>query len=194
MKNERLFFDLISPIYGLADTYFASSFKDASAVLAKEFSLAGKSVLDIGVGSGSWALELHKQGAQVTGIDFSQKMLKKAKDRCPREITILQADALALPFPDQSFDIVTSSLVLHGPGKEKREKILKEMMRVSRGTLIINDYYKKSPALVHMAEAFEASDYYYFRDHFEDELKVFFKKVNVFPGSKGLGLYLAQKY
>lgn len=191
MKNERLFFDLISPIYGLADSYFSSALNEAACKLNQVIPLKNKTLLDVGTGSGSWALELHSYGAQVTGIDFSSRMLTKAKKRCPSDISLFEGDALSLNFPDKSFDLVTSSLVLHGPSQKQREQMLKEMVRVSRGPVIIHDYYKKAPALVHLAEAFERSDYYYFREHFEKELLESFSKVQVLPGKKGLSLYIA---
>ncbi len=192
MKNEKLFFDLISPIYVLADSYFSSSLKEAASRLNQVLPLKSKTLLDVGTGTGSWAIELHHYGAQVSGIDFSSGMLAKAKKRCPSEILIFEGNALSLNFPDKSFDWVTSSLVLHGPGKEQRKQMLKEMMRVSRQGVIIHDYYKKAPALVHLAEAFERSDYYYFRENFEKELLESFSKVQVLPGSKGLALYIAE--
>lgn len=70
---------------------------------------AGLSVLDIGCGTGNYSLELAKKGLKVTGVDISTGMLAEAKAKASRaglEISFHVADAMSLPFPDQSFDIV----------------------------------------------------------------------------------------
>jgi len=73
----------------------------------------GASVLDLCCGTGDMAFRLRRQGtgARITGADFSHAMLVRAsrKTRPSRPVEWIEADALALPFPDQSFDLVTSA-------------------------------------------------------------------------------------
>ncbi|PBB07047.1 class I SAM-dependent methyltransferase [Salimicrobium humidisoli] len=71
------------------------------------------SVLEIGVGTGA-NLPFYPETAEVTGIDFSRKMLKKAEEKTaslPGSITLREMDAENLDFPDDSFDYVVSTCV-----------------------------------------------------------------------------------
>ncbi|HTM35425.1 MAG TPA: bifunctional demethylmenaquinone methyltransferase/2-methoxy-6-polyprenyl-1,4-benzoquinol methylase UbiE [Terriglobales bacterium] len=69
--------------------------------------------LDLCCGTGDMALALRKQGsgARITGVDFSHPMLTRAytKSRADAPITWIEADALQLPFRNNSFDLVTSA-------------------------------------------------------------------------------------
>lgn len=71
-------------------------------------------ILDVGCGIGGSSLDLAQRFcAQVTGITLSPIQVKRAQERAKAfgladQTQFLQADALALPFPDQSFDLVWS--------------------------------------------------------------------------------------
>lgn len=68
-------------------------------------------ILEIGVGTGR-NLEYYPAGARVTAIDLSPRMLEQARRRIASpEVTILEMDAQALDFPDDSFDIVLATFV-----------------------------------------------------------------------------------
>ena len=67
---------------------------------------AGDRVLDACCGTGDLALADARAGGTVTGLDFSEPMLDRAR-RKSASIEWIQGDALALPFPDGSFDAVT---------------------------------------------------------------------------------------
>ena len=70
-------------------------------------------VLDLCCGTGDMAFALWREGprAQIVGADFSHAMLKLAslKSGDKKALQWIEADALKLPFPDQSFDLVTSA-------------------------------------------------------------------------------------
>ncbi len=70
-------------------------------------------VLDLCCGTGDMAFALRKQGAaaRITGADFSHAMLSRATAKTTEKtpITWIEADALSLPFPGNSFDVVTSA-------------------------------------------------------------------------------------
>jgi demethylmenaquinone methyltransferase/2-methoxy-6-polyprenyl-1,4-benzoquinol methylase len=77
----------------------------------------GARALDIGTGTGDFALELTKLGArQIVGADFSPEMLTAARDKLTDKgisnASFALADALHLPFPDGTFDCVTNAFVL----------------------------------------------------------------------------------
>jgi len=76
--------------------------------------LAGTMVLDAGCGSGAQAEWLLDQGAEVTGVDLSPRMIKEAARRCPGRGRFLVADlAEPLPVEPRSLDGITCSLALH---------------------------------------------------------------------------------
>ena len=75
--------------------------------------LDGLRVLDIGCGTGFFSERLAEKGAIVIAADLSSEMLKQAKNRCADKVVeYREADAEALPFADDSFDLVFSSLAL----------------------------------------------------------------------------------
>jgi ubiquinone/menaquinone biosynthesis C-methylase UbiE len=73
--------------------------------------LQGKKLLDLGCGPGIHAKEYCARGAEVIGVDISEEMIKIAKEQAPKA-TFLKADLLKIPFPNNHFDIITSSYVL----------------------------------------------------------------------------------
>jgi SAM-dependent methyltransferase len=80
---------------------------DLAAELASQVDLKGARVLEVGAGSGRDSLRLAERGAEVTVLDYSPSALKvvSTHDRENR-LHLLRGDALALPFPTGSFDIV----------------------------------------------------------------------------------------
>jgi len=76
---------------------------------------AGMKVLDVGCGTGLYALDLASRGLNVTGVDISRPMLEQARAKAQHaglDIQFLEADAFQLPFNDQSFDAVIAVTVL----------------------------------------------------------------------------------
>lgn len=80
---------------------------------------AGGRVLDVGTGTGDLALEIARlhPDASVVGLDYTGPMIARAPAKARREglgerITWARADGQVLPFPDASFDAVTSAFVL----------------------------------------------------------------------------------
>lgn len=77
--------------------------------------LKGKSVLDLGCGSGERCMDYINLGAaKVTGVDISEKMLAVAKDRFSNpKITYIRMAMEDIGVLEESFDVVISSLALH---------------------------------------------------------------------------------
>ncbi|HBT47758.1 MAG TPA: ubiquinone biosynthesis protein UbiE [Peptococcaceae bacterium] len=76
---------------------------------------SGMEILDIGCGTGNFSIELARLGARVTGIDVSEPMLEKAREKAAREgvtVRFLRADARRLPFEEGTFDAVVSVTAL----------------------------------------------------------------------------------
>ncbi len=76
--------------------------------------VAGRAILDVGCGTGRHAVRLANAGAKVTGIDFSEGMLEKARAKPGAgAVRFVHQDASAtLPFEARSFDRVISCLVV----------------------------------------------------------------------------------
>jgi ubiquinone/menaquinone biosynthesis C-methylase UbiE len=70
-----------------------------------------RSILDVGGGTGAFSIPLARRGFRVTHLDFSQAMLSIARGKSLdlSNISFLRANAVALPFPDRSFDLVMNA-------------------------------------------------------------------------------------
>jgi ubiquinone/menaquinone biosynthesis C-methylase UbiE len=91
--------------------------------------VAGARVLDVGTGTGVAAGVAHKLGAAVVGVDPSEDMLEVARTSRPG-IGFLAAQAIDLPFPNGSFDVVLGTFVLAHFAKV--ETALFDIQRVTR--------------------------------------------------------------
>lgn len=103
-------------------------------------------VLEVGVGTGL-SLEHYAGHLRVTGIDYSEAMLRRAQARVARRglrhvEALRQMDARALDFPDQSFDVVAAMHVLSVVPDP--QLVMKEIARVLRpgGQVIITNHFK----------------------------------------------------
>ena len=99
----------------------------------------GNRLLDVGIGTGSLALEARQQNPNIwiVGCDFSPEMLAANKDQLARaSIQSVLADADRLPFSQGSFDAVASAFLLRNLGHLGRA--LTEQLRVLKrnGSLI----------------------------------------------------------
>ena len=91
-----------------------NAYYERPAILALAGDVTGRRILDAGCGSGPLFAALRERGAIVTGIDASAGMLELARRRLGADADLRVADlADPLPFPDDAFDDVIASLVLH---------------------------------------------------------------------------------
>jgi ubiquinone/menaquinone biosynthesis C-methylase UbiE len=90
---------------------------------------SGDKVLDLGCGNGRCVEIIKSKGGEYVGIDISDKLVEIAKGRYPAE-NFQVGDALSLPYPDNSFDLVYSIAVLHHiPSAQMREQFIQEAKR-----------------------------------------------------------------
>jgi len=103
----------------------------------------GSRLLDVGCGSGQFALIASRNGIAATGIDIAENLVERARERARIEQLDAQfrvADAEALPFADSSFDFVTS---LTGAMFAPRPDVVAgELLRVCRpgGTIAMTNW------------------------------------------------------
>jgi demethylmenaquinone methyltransferase/2-methoxy-6-polyprenyl-1,4-benzoquinol methylase len=100
-------FDRISPVYDFMNHAMTAGLDRRWRRLAAEAAVApGSSVLDACCGTGDLALAAERAGGKVTGLDFSERMLARAREKSQTVEWVL-GDVTALPFEDRSFDAVT---------------------------------------------------------------------------------------
>lgn len=107
-------------------------------------------ILDLCTGTGDLAGILKKQypQAQITGVDFSEKMLEIAKEKHPN-IEFKEADCSQLPFEDGPFDLCIISFGLRNT--ENIQKVLSEIYRVlKKDGYFINIDLGKPPQLLNI--------------------------------------------
>src|SRR4051794_13465621 len=107
----RAMFDRIAGPYDLMNSVMTAGlhhrWRERAADLARVG--PGSRGLDVATGNGGLALELASRGAEVVGSDFSEGMLDVARRKAAGRagVTWEQGNALALPYPDASFDAST---------------------------------------------------------------------------------------
>jgi demethylmenaquinone methyltransferase/2-methoxy-6-polyprenyl-1,4-benzoquinol methylase len=103
----RSMFDRIAPVYDAMNRVMTAGLDrrwrrlTAAAVVRPD-----DRVLDACCGTGDLALEAERAGGRVTGLDFSPRMLERARGKSAA-IEWVEGDLLALPFPDGSFEAAT---------------------------------------------------------------------------------------
>jgi len=78
---------------------------------------------------------------EIEAIDSHGQILELARHASQGypEIHIRQEDAMNLPYPDGSFDVVLASLILHHTDGEAQTRLLRELHRVARSFVVVND-------------------------------------------------------
>ena len=129
-------------------------------MLALAGDVAGRRILDAGCGAGPLLAALRDRGAIVTGFDKSAGMIELARRRLGDVADLQVADLSSpLPFPDNTFDDVAASLVLHyledwGPTLAELRRVLKP-----GGRLIVSVEHPFAITLMHR-EAGRKADYF----------------------------------
>jgi demethylmenaquinone methyltransferase / 2-methoxy-6-polyprenyl-1,4-benzoquinol methylase len=130
-EGVRAMFDRIAPVYDAMNrTMTAGLDRRWRRITADAVVRSGDEVLDACCGTGDLAIADARVGGKVTGLDFSERMLERARSKAP-ELTWVSGDLLALPFADQSFDSATVGFGVRNV--EDLERALWELRRVLRG-------------------------------------------------------------
>ena len=123
-------FDRISPVYDPMNRLMTAGLdRRWRRLTVRAVVRGGDRVLDACCGTGDLALEAERAGGHVTGLDFSERMLDRAR-RKSDTVEWVRGDVLALPFADGSFDAATVGFGIRNV--EDLEGALRELARVLR--------------------------------------------------------------
>lgn len=123
-------FDRISPVYDAMNRLMTAGLDRRWRRLAAEAVVSpGDEVLDACCGTGDLALAAERAGGEVTGLDFAERMLERAR-RKSSSVAWVRGDLLALPFGDGAFDAATVGFGIRNVAD--LEGGLRELARVLR--------------------------------------------------------------
>jgi demethylmenaquinone methyltransferase/2-methoxy-6-polyprenyl-1,4-benzoquinol methylase len=126
----RTMFDRIAPVYDLMNRVMTAGLDGRwRRLTARAAVRPGDRVLDACCGTGDLALADERAGGRVVGLDFSERMLERAR-RKSEAIEWVQGDLLELPFDDASFDAATVGFGVRNVADLERS--LRELRRVLR--------------------------------------------------------------
>jgi demethylmenaquinone methyltransferase/2-methoxy-6-polyprenyl-1,4-benzoquinol methylase len=127
----RQMFDRIAGVYDRMNSVMTAGLHHRWRARAVDLAAVGPGsrAVDVATGTGDLAVELARRGAEVVGCDFSEAMLERARAKAPA-VRFEWADALALPYGDDSFDAATVGFGARN--FSDLERGLAEMARVVR--------------------------------------------------------------
>ena len=137
---------------GYGGYHYDGRWRGLAELLAKRYYLRpGDRVLDIGCGKGFLLYELMQvvPGIEVSGIDISAYALANSKPEIRDHLR--EANAVSLPFPDDSFDLVVSINTLHNLYLYELYRSLQEIERVAnKHKYILMDSYRSEQEKVNL--------------------------------------------
>jgi demethylmenaquinone methyltransferase/2-methoxy-6-polyprenyl-1,4-benzoquinol methylase len=126
----RTMFDRIAPVYDAMNRVMTAGLDQRWRRLTAEAAVRrGDRVLDACCGTGDLAVADARAGGRVVGLDFSERMLERARRKSP-EVEWVRGDLLELPFDDASFDAATVGFGVRNVAD--LELALRELRRVLR--------------------------------------------------------------
>lgn len=155
-RKARRFFNRTVLAFHIIDRRLGPEYRKVLEMLSLSASLT---VLDIGTGTGTLAGAFADRGHRVTGIDFADRLIARARRRVPtgdfRLMDLVELEEM----PAGSFDIVCLGYVLHGLSPELRDTTLHHAARLAREGVVIFDYSGLGPWRVRLIEWIEGPHY-----------------------------------
>lgn len=154
MKNKDYIpafnFDFLTPFYDLGVEFLGYGRSERKFVVDLLKLKKEETLLDVGCGTGTLVIIAKETSpeAEITGIDIDERVLRIAREKILKkrlEIKIIESNAEKLPFKNNSFDAIVSSLVFHHLPKEVKIAALGEIYRVlkSGGRFLLADFGDK---------------------------------------------------
>lgn len=173
-------FKILAPVYDILVMPLSRVRRRVAGMVAAR----RQTILDVATGTGKQAMAFAENGHDVIGVDLSFDMLRVAKKKNKRSnLTFEHGDATHLRFGDNSFDVSSVSFALHDMPLTIRERVLQEMVRVTKasGSILIVDYaLPKSKAgrslVYHLVSSYEGK---YYRQFINSDLELLLGKVGI---------------
>lgn len=158
-KRIKSTFNTVSLIYPLIELGLIPQYRNGLERLNLSSNL---SVLDFATGTGILAGAFHNRGHAVRGLDFSPKLLKRARKKYPR-IEFDQIDLFELNTRDiAKADIVSMGYLLHGLSHDLRRIILQKAVALASEYVVVFDHSDHSGHaswIIALVELLEGSHY-----------------------------------
>ncbi len=122
----RLSFDRVAAVYDETRALSPKAMSRVLGILVDQ--LRAKKVLEVGVGTGRYAVPLQKSGLDVVGVDISHKMMEAGLGKGLKNVVL--GDGARLPFTGRAFDLSTTNHMLHLVPDWR--DVLLEIVRVTR--------------------------------------------------------------
>jgi ubiquinone/menaquinone biosynthesis C-methylase UbiE len=158
MTNQKyipaLSFRWLTPLFDVIIDGSTSIAPMRRGLLVQMGDLSNKKILDIGSGTGTMSIMIKKAypTAEVTGLDGDPQILEIARSKARSlglQIQFDQGMSFNLPYPNESFDVVLTSMMLHHLTRDDKQTTALEMYRVLRpgGQLFGADFGEPRSAL-----------------------------------------------
>ena len=135
-KNRKTFFNSLVDL--ARKYYFAKAF---AKFIAANYDIRGKSICEIGVGSGLTLAYLKKMGAEkCAGVDYSEESIEYAEE-LNKDCEFILGDAFKLGIPDKKFDLVYSLGFLEHYAKDEQMTLINEQKRIAKECVFIEVPY-----------------------------------------------------
>jgi len=155
-RRTRRFFNLVAPAFHVIDRNLLPAYREVLEYLGLP---TRDTVLDLATGTGTLALAFAERGHRVTGIDFAERLLRRARRRLP-DGDLRRMDLAELPsLPPSSWDGVAMAYLLHGLPPHFRRFVLCEAARLARRWVLVFDYPEPGPLFVRIIEWIEGPHY-----------------------------------
>jgi len=141
-------------------------------------------ILDIGIGTGALSYELYKNDYKITGIDFSEKMIKICKEKMPLAKMIQYDFSKGLPddINREKYDYIISTYAFHHLDDNEKIILIKKLLRKlnKNGLLIIGDVgfhtrNQLNECKLLNKDGWDDDEYYIVYDEIKDNLENIFK-------------------
>ena len=154
-RTQR-FFNRLSTLYPIVERHLFPEYRRVLDRIALSPELR---VLDLATGTGLLAGAFSERGHAVSGLDFADKLLKRARRRFPlvdfHHFDLLHLDRME----DDTYDLVSMGYFLHGLTPDFRRYVLRESARIARVHVLIFDYCCDGGWFVRLIEWVEGPNY-----------------------------------
>lgn len=156
-RAARRFFNKAGLAFPVIERVVVPEYRDLALRLRLDPSW---SILDVGTGTGALAQAFSERGHTVTGIDFSERLLARARKRVPG-VRFEHADLLvAGTLGSRRFDVVTMGYVLHGMSPPLRAQMLARARELATRYVLIVDYARRGTWFTRFIEWVEGPHYF----------------------------------